>query len=211
MNKSFSQGNQPWVLPGNGNATATSFVRTTNAVPLNLKTVQNQPMQFFTNNVQRMILMGANPAGSISGSLGVGTNLTGPLAKLHLSDFGTNSTFDAQGRMFRTDGLVSVQNNWSIWTGNSPATATQKFRISTMANSGDAEIGTVQSGLLHLITNNQRRIPILGNSVFPFNRTGFVEFNNQAPLFHLDINTQNPIDIGKRNTFDHRKSIYLIA
>lgn len=152
-------------------------------------TLWNSPIYTQTFGITRMTLMGTNPTGSITGALGLGT-IT-PLSFLHLTNF-TLGAFSPQGEMFRTDGNRTIANHWKMFTGTNAANSTEKFRITSIANSGAVEMGTVQSGLLHLITNNQRRITVLGNSIFPYNRTGFVGFNNQAPLFHLDIRTQNP-------------------
>lgn len=98
---------QFWSRAGNSNFPGTN----TNNI---FGSLWNSPIYTVTNGVNRTVLMGLQPPGSITGAFGLGTNFVSPLAKLHISDFGTNATYDAQGRMFRTDGLVSVQNNWSI-------------------------------------------------------------------------------------------------
>ncbi|MEK7253945.1 MAG: hypothetical protein AAB316_04320, partial [Bacteroidota bacterium] len=58
----FLAGQTPWILTGNNNATATSWLGTTNAFPLRVGT-QNatQPIQFFTGGSaaanQRMTIL----------------------------------------------------------------------------------------------------------------------------------------------------------
>jgi hypothetical protein len=84
-----------------------------------------------------MTLMQTNPVGSITGSLGLGIAL--PNAYLHLSNFGTG-VFDPQGRMFRTDGLNSIVNSWSLRTGTTAANSIERFRIYVPANSSNVGI-----------------------------------------------------------------------
>lgn len=68
---SFSQNN--WTINGNGNTTgATNFLGTTN----------NEPINFRTNNTQRMIIQdGTAPT---AGYVGIGTNFNTPLFPLHV-------------------------------------------------------------------------------------------------------------------------------
>lgn len=120
-----------------------------------------------------------------------GTNT--PLARVHINEFLCLPTSNfTNGNLFRTDGSNTVSNNWRLYTGDSQGTSNEKFRITSLANSNDIELGSVQSGTLNFITNNTQRVTILGNAATPFNRNGFVGLNNNNPLFHLDINTQNP-------------------
>jgi hypothetical protein len=74
--------------------------------------------------------MGNSPAGSITGALGLGT-IT-PLSFMHVSDFSAVGTFNAGGRLFRTDGLSGIVNQWQFFTGANAAT--QKLRIFTSKN-----------------------------------------------------------------------------
>lgn len=78
-NFSLAQVNAYWQLGGNNSTTtfppasrinATSFIGSTDpAIPLNIKTTQNQPMQFFTNNTQRMTILGIS-SGATAGFVG---------------------------------------------------------------------------------------------------------------------------------------------
>jgi hypothetical protein len=52
--------------------------------------------------------------------------------------------------------------------------------------------GTLWNSPIYTVTNGITRMTILGNVNAPYNRNGFVGFNNSDPRFHLDINTQNP-------------------
>lgn len=65
-NLTFAQNN--WKTTGNGLAfpdavTSSSFLGTTITVPLNLKTTQAQPINFFTNNTERMRIRGIGLVG----------------------------------------------------------------------------------------------------------------------------------------------------
>jgi hypothetical protein len=117
-----------------------------------------------------------------------------PQARVHINEFYLLSPWTGlNGNLFRTDGSENVSNNWSMYTGAAAATTTEKFRITSLANSDEMELGTVQNGKLNFITNNKTRITVLADEGSPYNRDGFVGFNNVDPLFHLDINTQNPL------------------
>lgn len=41
-------------------------------------------------------------------------------------------------------------------------------------------------------TNRLNRTTLLGTVTTPYNQSGFMGFNDPTPLFHVDINTQNP-------------------
>ncbi len=88
---------QNWVLPGNGNATATSILGTTNNIPLRM----------FTNNAER-IHINANVSGKV-GYVGIGT--ASPSAKLHV-----NGSTRLQGTATIV-GATTITGNASI-TGN---------------------------------------------------------------------------------------------
>lgn len=94
----------PWVLQGNNNATATSFLGTTNAFPLRLGTSSSQHVQFFTNNAERMRL-------TSTGLLGIGT--TSPLYRLHL----VNSTHSRSG--YFTNTFASASSTFGLYTETS--------------------------------------------------------------------------------------------
>lgn len=123
----FSQNN--WKTTGNSGTfpdpiTATSFLGTTNGFPLNLKTTLNQPMNFFTNNVQRMTI---TPTGL------VGIGVPAPASQLHVNSGVT-------GNLFRTTGPSTSTNVWRLETtlGITP----EKFSIFVLANSNNAFLRT---------------------------------------------------------------------
>jgi len=116
-----------------------------------------------------------------------------PLARVHINEFLCLPTSNfLNGNLFRTDGSNSVTNNWRMFTGGNAGNSTEKFRITSLAGVNNMELGAVQNGTLNFLTNNTQRVTILGNVGAPFNRNGFVGFNNNNPFFHVDINTQNP-------------------
>ena len=80
-------------------------------------TLWNSPIYTVTDSTQRMVLMGSNPTNGISGALGLGTNLTNPQAFLHVAN-NFSGPFTGNGRLFRTDGLSTVSNSWSMWLTN---------------------------------------------------------------------------------------------
>ncbi|HLP56409.1 MAG TPA: tail fiber domain-containing protein [Fluviicola sp.] len=153
------------------------------------------PLQFRTNNINRMSLMGASPLGSYTGALGIGT--VSPQALLNVVDYGTNFG-NPGGRLFRTDGSTTQVNSWAMFSrtpiGLGGVTA-ERFRISTVAGQpNQARLGTVQNGSLHFMTRDIDRVTIRNDIFTPYDRSGFVGFNNPTPSFHLDINTQDPGD-----------------
>jgi hypothetical protein len=79
----------------------------------------NSPIYTQTNGTQRMVIMGTNPGGSISGALGLGTIV--PLSYLHVNSAGTNNSL---GRLFRTDGNTADFNEWQFFTGG-----TEKLKL----------------------------------------------------------------------------------
>jgi len=159
-------------------------------------TLWNSPIYTQTNGVQRTVLMGSTPAGSISGSFGLGTNLISPQAKLHVQDFLTTGT-DAQGRMFRTDGSSTVENRWMLWTGTNAASNLERFRVATYSNTNanNAYLGTVQNGWLNFRTDNLNRTKLngtytnatqylfngfsAGNTINTLNTSGYFLISNQ--------------------------------
>jgi hypothetical protein len=77
-----TNGNNAWPPPDNINAT--SYIGTNVTVPFQLKTMLSQPINFFTNNVQRMTIRGQ--VGITQGFVGIGTNFTNPRSLLHIND-----------------------------------------------------------------------------------------------------------------------------
>ncbi|MBI3240325.1 MAG: hypothetical protein HYZ43_16020, partial [Flavobacteriia bacterium] len=110
---------QFWSRAGNTNVNGTNNT---------FGTLWNSPIYTQTNGVTRTTLMGLNPSGSITGAFGIGTSL--PQAQLHISSFGVGA-FDPNGRLFRTDGLTTQINSWSMFTQTPAGVSAEKFRIST--------------------------------------------------------------------------------
>ncbi len=97
-NKSKAQ----WLTTGNLLAGAEKL-GSTNAFPVN----------FYTNNAFRMTIRGQ--AGPTQGFVGI--NEANPLSLLHVNAFGYGT-----GDIFRTDGISTVSNVWSMFTGASAIT-----------------------------------------------------------------------------------------
>ncbi len=97
-----------WLLAGN-NPGAAQFLGTTTATDI----------RFRTSNTQRMVL-------TSTGNLGLG--IAAPTSLLHL-----NRTSTSLGSLFRTDGLTTEENQWSLYTGATLAGATEKYRLWTDA------------------------------------------------------------------------------
>ena len=90
----YSAFSQNWELSGNAIG-ATDYLGTNNNFPLRLRTVQSQPIKFFTGNTQRMTILGAdNLLGSPqfaterAGNVGIGTRH--PLTLLHMGGEGAS-------------------------------------------------------------------------------------------------------------------------
>ncbi len=100
-----------WAL--NGNATAPgNYLGTNNAMPLD----------FYTSGTLRMTIRGQ--AGPTQGFVRI--NEANPLSVLQVNAFAYGT-----GNIFRTDGISTVPNVWSMFTGASAATLSEKGAIST--------------------------------------------------------------------------------
>lgn len=150
------------------------------------------PLLFTTNAVNRMALTGTNPAGSISGALGLGTNLFLPQSKLHVVDFGPAPASDAFGRMFRTDGLSLPENRWSLFTGTTPANSLERFRISTYAASSNSYLGTIQNGWLNVRTADVNRMKLNGNYT-----SAATQYTVNGYTFGQGVNTSGYLLLGQ--------------
>ncbi len=98
----------------------------TRLFPVTIAHKGNFPINFQTNNIQRMRI---TPTGL------VGIGLTGPVSMLHVLD---NTT--AGGNLFRTDGLTTNLNKWQLFTGT-----TEKFSLFVPENSSNTFLQTLQS------------------------------------------------------------------
>lgn len=157
-------------------------------------TLWNSPIYTVTNGVNRTVLMGTNPAGSISGAFGIGSNLFSPLYKFHVQDFGITAS-DALGRMIRTDGILALENRWSIFTGTNAATALERFRISTNAGSNNAYLGTIQNGSFNIRTFDINRMKLNGDNSYTIN--SYTGQRNGYLLIGIDNNSM----IGGQNIY----------
>lgn len=136
-------------------------------VPLLLKTVVNQPIDFSTNNVQRMRLnetltgqtVNTYTGVDLSGHLGIGTSVPSQaLTFLHIND---NGTFLAGYRPWMRTGMsISEQSDWMyVGTKNEGAD-----RIDAVINWGDNKEANPSYGpdaLRFIFT----RDPVLANTV----------------------------------------------
>lgn len=89
-----------------------------NTIALNIAHKNNiaaSDINFLTRNIQRMIL-------DDNGRLGLG--ITAPTSLLHLG-----RTTTSLGSLFRTDGLTTEINQWSLFTGASLGAAAERFRL----------------------------------------------------------------------------------
>ena len=82
-------------------------------------------------------------------------------ARLHINNFFCNSPSGGlNGLLFRTDGDRTVDNRWSIFSGTSASSQTERFRITTLGSSPywDVDIDNIQSGSTGGETQLQLRI-----------------------------------------------------
>ena len=199
------QNNQQfWSRAGNNNSVGSNNI---------LGTLWNSPIYFYTNGLSRLTLMGTNPTGSITGSLGLGTIL--PLSYFQISNF-TSGAFSPQGKLFRTDGVNTLMNQWQFYTGPNAAASTQKFRIYTNINS-TGDLGTLQNednitleasrrDMIFNAGGDIERMRILGQDhVLPIGpwfataRQGNVGIGTPHPLTMLHIGGENGSGAGWRN------------
>ena len=100
------KGGFAWFRGGNTNTGNNAFANNI------FGTLWNSPIYTKTDNIQRQILMGTSPAGSITGAFGLGT--ISPQSFMHLSNFDNSLTSSGSGKLFLTDGLASNNNFVSI-------------------------------------------------------------------------------------------------
>jgi hypothetical protein len=172
-NKSLAQ----WLTTGNLLAGAEKL-GSTNAFPVN----------FYTNNVPRMTIRGQ--VGPTQGFVGI--NEGNPLSVLHTSAFSYGT-----GNLFRTDGNSTGANTWSMYTGPTAATATEKGAIFTGGNANSSpndfcmratQSSLLQGGDLVFYTNgNVERLRIKGVGGGG-TQPGYIGVNRRFPLsmVHID-------------------------
>lgn len=152
----------PWSTTGNVTAGG-NFLGTVNA----------QPINFRTNNTQRMTLQ------NNTGRLAIGLNFNTPVSLLHL-----NSNGYGTGEVFRTTAPAGV-SAWRLETG-----ATEKFNVTAVGN--DAILGAIQSGNLGFVTNNIGRMNIASGGLVGIG----LNFNTPSSLIHA-----NGVSYGMGNLF----------
>lgn len=147
-----------------------------------LGAIQSGNLGFVTNNIGRMNI-------TSTGLVGVGLNFTTATSLLHVNEFSYGT-----GKIFRADGISTVQNDLEIFTGTIATALTPKFRIAVLPDGVDinhdneVRLGTVANEQMHFTTNNTTRVTIDGGGPLSVTR-GYVGFNHANPDFHLDIRT----------------------
>ncbi|MES2134394.1 MAG: tail fiber domain-containing protein [Bacteroidota bacterium] len=163
---------QFWSRAGNTNTQGTNNI---------FGTMWNSPIWMTTNNAFRMAIFGGGTT-QTDGRVAIGNNLPStftPLARLHLHQLTGTSV---NGNLLRSDGINTVDNLWSMYTGATANTLTEKFHINsrTAINVNDVELKTVQNGYMKFFTNNAERMSIghVGVASAPINSNpGAVSFN----------------------------------
>ena len=143
----------PWVFPGNA-PSAGDFLGSTVTVPLELKTTNTttpQPINFYTNNTQKMTIVGSS--GATDGYVGIGT--TSPWNLLHIDGAGnpaysqftntvTGNGSGTTGLLVGVDGSGNaiLNNNFTTGNMNFYTNATQYMTIlGTVGSAGYVGIG----------------------------------------------------------------------
>ncbi len=100
----------------------------------------NTQVWFQTNSANRMLIEDGGSAVT-DGWIGIGNipNSFIPKARLNLYQDGSN------GDIFRSDGLTTVNNKWSMWTGGTASSAVERFRITKLTSSFDVDIDNIET------------------------------------------------------------------
>jgi hypothetical protein len=176
----FAQG--PWLTTGNATAGG-NFLGTVNAQPLN----------FRTNNTQRMTI---TPTGL------VGVGQTTPLSLLHINSNGNAIA----GELFRTSGPAGQINAWRMYTGN--GNGTERFRLYSQADSNVFFQSTTANGIYGIktgnsFTNNTRMF--IAGQISGGDTTGRMALGNSlntnfVPYERLHLNHSNASKVNIRFT-----------
>ncbi len=148
---------------------------------------QFQPIPLSGNNSWRFLPAGVDRLGI--GNFPNGTTL---LATLQVSGF---TTTNPTANVFRTDGISTQSNVWSMYTGPTAATTSEKGAIFTggAANSSPNDFcfrTSTSTGDMVMYTNNfMERLRIKGGWGYD---AGFVGINRRYPLTMLHIDGQAP-------------------
>ncbi len=105
---------QDWQLGGN---VAPPLTLANNYLGSN--NTSNIPLRFGTFGIDRFFIQ--NNTGPTAGFVGVGNSFNTPTSVFHVNSLGYNT-----GAQFRTDGISTVSNVWSMFTGASAATLAEK-------------------------------------------------------------------------------------
>lgn len=86
-----------------------------------------------------------------------GANL--PQSAFHINtNLSAPSSIFTSGEVFRTTGPTAQDNSWRMFTG--AGNGTERFSITTPANSDDAVLSTVQNGAMQFATNGIERFTL---------------------------------------------------
>ncbi len=120
------------------------------------------------------------------------------------------------GNLFRTDGSSTVANSWSLFTGATTGSVTEKFRLFVPANSNDAVISTIQNGAMQFSTNSTIRMHINQDGTVAAGTTtsGFVGIGTNNPVSPLHIQGSqiaNAFNWNRGLTLSNNATIYFDA
>nr|MBA3987450.1 hypothetical protein [Flavobacteriales bacterium] len=125
---------QTWDLSGNAIAVG-DYLGTTNAQPLIIKTQLTQPINFHTNNTQRMTI-------TSGGLVGIGT--TNPIHKLDINDGNINLVTFTRGYMISKEFVLWHNGNArNIYVGQSAGNATSSGTNNTFVGNRAGNSNTV--------------------------------------------------------------------
>jgi hypothetical protein len=135
---------------------------------LDVRNNYNRPVNFFTNGVQRMTIVGN------TGWVGIG--ITTPTSVLHINKTNT-------GEMIRTNGSWSLENRWRLFTTNT--STVEQFRLYVPDSTSDVFLQARQ-GIGNLSFNtaggSNTNFPDSKLRIFPDDIDRIVAFENPNPL-----------------------------
>lgn len=102
-------------------------------------------------------------------------------AKLHINQFLLANNPATNGLLFRTDGSNTVANTWSMFTGATANSVTEKFRMYVPANSSNVVLQAQQPNSRMLFNTNgaiNRMLIVDGDTL---NTNGYIAMGNNLP------------------------------